>query len=62
LILGPVHCRYTMKPAPTPSKPRNPIAVALYKRHGNTVTTMRDRRAPRGGSRNKQRDYREERY
>jgi len=46
-----------------PSKrPRNPIAVAMRKRHGATGTKMRDRRAPRGGSRDRQRDYREERY
>ena len=41
---------------------QNPIAVALRVRHEKTTTTMKDRRAPRGGARDKQRDYREERY
>lgn len=41
---------------------RNPVLVALMKRHGSTTTVMKDRRAPRGGCRNKQREYREERY
>jgi len=49
-----------MKPK-TP-KHRNPVIVALVRRHGGGVKMMRDRRAPRGGSRNKQRDYREENY
>lgn len=38
------------------------VLVALHKRYGNTTKAMKDRRAPRGGARNKQRDYREERY
>jgi hypothetical protein len=41
---------------------RNPVAVALQKRHGFGVKKMKDRRQPRGGARNKQRDYREENY
>jgi hypothetical protein len=43
-------------------KRRSPIAVALRKRHGQTTTKMKDRRAPRGGSRNKQREYKEDGY
>jgi hypothetical protein len=43
--------------------PRSPMLVALYKRHGsNAQATMKDRRRPRGGNRNVQREYREERY
>lgn len=42
--------------------PRHPVLVALQKRYRNTTKTMKDRRIPRGGSRNKQQDYREERY
>lgn len=41
---------------------RNPVLVALIKRHGSTTTTMKDRRVPRGGNRNKQRDFRDGRY
>ncbi len=41
---------------------RNPIVVALQKRHGGGVRVMKDRRAPKGGSRNKQRDYQEGKY
>lgn len=41
---------------------RNPIAVALVKRYGGGNRVMKDRRQPRAGTRNKQRDYREERY
>ncbi len=47
------------------SKPRDVVGVllvALHKRYGNTTKTMKDRRTPRGGARNNQRDYREERY
>jgi hypothetical protein len=51
-----------MKPAAKKASPRNPIFVALVKRHGNTTTSMRDRRAPRGGDRNRQRDFQEGRY
>ena len=47
--------------APT-SKKRNPVFVALIKRYGATTTTMKDRRQPRGGSRNKQQDFRDGRY
>jgi hypothetical protein len=47
----------------TPSKKiRNPILVALIKRYGKTTTVMKDRRTPRGGDRNRQRDYREGGY
>jgi hypothetical protein len=46
-------------PAPTR---RNALVVAAIKRYGNTTKVMKDRRTPRGGSRNKQSDYREERY
>lgn len=42
--------------------PRNHVLVALRKRYGNTTTAMKDRRTPRGGARNHQKDYREERY
>jgi hypothetical protein len=35
---------------------RNPVAVACRLRYGKTTTTMKDRRAPRGGSRNEQHD------
>jgi len=41
---------------------RNAVAVALLKRHGGGVQIMKDRRTPRGGTRNKQRDYREGAY
>jgi hypothetical protein len=40
---------------------RSPLLVALVKRHSRTQV-MKDRRNPRGGSRNNQRDYREEKY
>lgn len=43
-------------------KVRNPVAVAMTLRYGQTTTKMRDRRAPRGGNRNRQRDYREGNY
>ncbi len=36
---------------------RNPVFVALVKRHGQTTKVMRDRRQIRGGARNKVRDY-----
>jgi hypothetical protein len=42
--------------------PRNPIVVAMMARYGRTTTTMKDRRASRGGARNKQRDYRDGNY
>lgn len=41
---------------------RNPVAVAMQKRHGLVSKPMKDRRTPRQGARNRQRDYREERY
>jgi hypothetical protein len=46
---------------PEPTR-RNAVAVALQKRHGFGPKVMKDRRAPRGGSRNKQRDFRNEDY
>ena len=46
----------------THAAPRNHTLVALYRRYGSTTTTMKDRRTPRGGARNKQRDYREEKF
>lgn len=45
-----------------PPKRRNPVIVALVRRHGGGVKVMKDRRSPRGGARNKQRDFREENY
>jgi len=39
-------------------KPRNPLVVALYRRHGTTTKVMRDRRAVRGGARRQ--DWRKE--
>lgn len=45
-----------------PATLRNNVAVALRARHGATTTVMKDRRASRGGCRNKQRDYREGQY
>lgn len=41
---------------------RSPMVVAIQKRHGFGPKTMKDRRTPRGGSRNKQAEYRDERY
>lgn len=41
---------------------QNPMAVAMRKRHGATTTKMKDRRAPRGGARNKQKEYSEDGY
>lgn len=40
-------------------KARNPIAKAMNLRH-NKSTKMKDRRAPRGGSKNKQQEYQDE--
>lgn len=37
-------------------KARNPIAKAMNLRH-NKNTKMKDRRSPRGGSKNKQQEY-----
>lgn len=41
---------------------RNPVAAAMQKRHGSPKTRQifKDKRTPRAGSRNRQRDYREE--
>jgi hypothetical protein len=41
---------------------RHAVLVACVKRYGATSKIMKDRRTPRGGTRNKQREYREERY
>jgi hypothetical protein len=35
----------------------NPIFVAMMKRHGSTTTVMKDRRAGRGGDKNKSQQY-----
>jgi len=40
---------------------QNPIAVAMRKRHVG-ATKMKDRRAPRGGARDKQKEYKEDGY
>lgn len=45
-----------------PADKRSPLAVALQKRHGLGQAPMKDRRQPRGGARNRQRDYRDEKY
>ena len=34
-------------------KPRNVMVRAMMKRYGQTTTVMKDRRKPRGGSKNK---------
>ena len=41
---------------------QNPVAVAMRKRHGRAATKMKDRRVPRGGARDKQKEYREDGY
>lgn len=38
----------------------NPIAVAMKKRYGKTSSVHADKRAPRGGQRNKMREYLDE--
>lgn len=38
-------------------KPKNAVVIAMMKRHGRTTTVMKDRRQPRGGTRNKAREY-----
>lgn len=43
-------------------EPRNPIVLACLVRYGQTTKVMKDRRDPRGGNRNKQRDYSEGQY
>lgn len=48
-----------MKPA---HDKRNPVREGMFVRYGRTSTVMKDRRKPRGGSRNRQRDYREGNY
>ena len=44
-----------MSPA---KKVRNPLVVAIYRRHGSTTKIMKDRRSVRGGS--KRQDWRKE--
>jgi hypothetical protein len=36
---------------------RNPIAVAMVKRYGHTTSAMKDRRQPRGGTKNYFREF-----
>jgi len=48
--------------AKTHTSKRNPVLVALIKRYASTTKAMKDRRQPRAGSRNRQRDYAEGRY
>ena len=48
------------KPTKTPA-PRNTIVVAMNARH-HGYTVMKDRRASRGGTRNKQVEYRNENF
>jgi len=45
-----------------PQTKRSPMVVAIQKRHGHGQAPMKDRRADRGGARNRQRDFRDERY
>ena len=47
---------------PKPTARRHPYVAANLKRHASTTKSMKDRRVPRAGNRNVQRDYREERY
>jgi hypothetical protein len=35
---------------------RNPVAISMALRYGKTTRVIKDRRTPRGGARNKQRD------
>jgi hypothetical protein len=42
--------------------PRSGIAIAMVARFGGGDKPMKDRRTPRQGARNKQREYREENY
>jgi len=41
---------------------RSTVAVAMQKRYGGGVRIMKDRRAPKGGSRNKQAAYKAGEY
>ena len=45
-----------------PTTKRSPMLVALHKRHSGGIQIHKDRRNPRGGNRNRQADYRAERY
>ena len=45
-----------------PEDKRSPMTAALYKRHGFRQTAIKDRRTPRGGAKNRQRDYRDGNY
>lgn len=44
------------------STARSGLREAMQKRHGKGRKVMKDRRVPRGGSKNEQHTYREERY
>ena len=48
--------------APKRTPPRNAIVLAMVKRYLATTKAMKDRRMPRGGARDKQRDCLEGRY
>lgn len=54
--------RYSTTMAKKKKEPRNPIVLACLTRYGQTTKVMKDRRNPRGGNRNKQRDYSEGQY
>lgn len=51
-----------MKTKPTKAARRNPFVVVMFKHHSEGKTSIKDRRTPRGGTKNNQRDYREEKY
>lgn len=58
LILAVAKRTQGMKTPKIPSeRPRNPVFVAMMKRHGSTTSVMKHRSQPRGGNRNKQRDF-----
>jgi len=43
-----------------PQVKRSALRVAMNARHGTGTKSMKDRRIPRGGARNKQRDFKDE--
>jgi hypothetical protein len=45
-----------------PESKRSPMTEALYKRHGIRQTSMKDRRTPRGGAKNRQQAFRDDSY
>ena len=51
-----------MNPPNSHRSKRNPVLVALVKRYATTTKAMKDRRQPRGGNRNRQDDFRADRY